>query len=119
MNFYEEEQWLDPVLERVGMKSNIAESTQATELFKWGPRKQNQPQKKPQAINRSASIQSKLENAKSNRGPKTQNFNWKDSEARVNPSLPKLMTQPSVDSPKLRPNQAPAVSDSASKFAMF
>lgn len=37
MNFYEEEMRLDPVLERVGGRSNIAESTQATELFKRGP----------------------------------------------------------------------------------
>jgi len=38
MNFYEEEQWLDPVLERAVLKSN-AESTHATEMFQKGKRK--------------------------------------------------------------------------------
>lgn len=38
MNFYEEEQRLDPVLERAVLKSN-AESTHATEMYKKGRRK--------------------------------------------------------------------------------
>lgn len=45
MNFYEEEQRLDPVLERAVLKSN-AESTHATEMYQRGKRKAGMSEKR-------------------------------------------------------------------------